>query len=281
MAIRNKVNQTINGNLITKIATSIAVSSDKNASSHDSLWSEVRCLFEAEPTVNTDKGAKDTAARVWKSLESYLVDGHKVARKAFYEADPEQYASQTLKLDGKVFKAMPSDVYLGLSFSDEGGYKTYQLGKSYKLSFAECYDMDQSTYSALPHFKGDGTDKHRFGAAGESLQGYMKSNRVKQQEYMTKKKSNVIKGWEKRYKKLCNVVAPTADPKLWEDDLKTECLKSLTFFIKAKSNDKHMSKKKREAWDTWFHNCPVSLKSSSQHVVPRVEAEQQWGCSAS
>ena len=262
MAISNKVHQTINGNLITKLATSIAVSSDKNASSHDSLWSEVRCLFEAEPKVDTDKGAKDTAARVWKSLESYLVDGHQVARKAFYEADPEQYASQFLKInDHGKFIVVPSDK--GLSFSRVGGYENYQKGKAYKLSFAECYDMDQSTYSALPFNKEDGTDKHEFGAQGESLQGHMKANRVKQQEYMTQKKSNVIKGWVKRYKKLCNVAAPTADPKLWEDDLKTELMKTSDFFIKAMKSSKHMSEKKREAWVTWFNNCPVSLKTSS------------------
>ena len=266
MAISNKVNQTINGNLITKLATSIAVSSDKNASSHDKLWSEVRCLFEAEPTINDDKGARETAARVWKVLESYLVDGHIVARKAYYEADkeinPEQYAPQFLKVDdhGK-FIAVPSDK--GLSFSRVGGYENYQKGKDYKLSFAECYDMDQSTYSALPFNKEDGTDKHEFGAQGESLQGYMKANRVKQQEYMSQKKSNVIKGWKKRYKKLCSVTAPTADPKLWEDDLKTECVDALEFFVKAKKSPKHMSEKKREAWDTWFNNCPVSLKTSS------------------
>lgn len=266
MATSNKVNQTINGNLITTLATSIAVSSDKNASSHDSLWSEVRCLFEAEPRAKDEKGVKETAARVWKTLESYLVDGHQVARKAYYEADkeinPELYASQFLKIDdhGK-FIVVPSNK--GLSFSKVGGYKDYQKGKAYELSFAECYDMDQSTYSALPFNKEDGTDKHEFGAQGESLQGYMKSNRVKQQEYMTKKKSNVIKGWKKRYKKLCNVVAPTANPKLWEDDLKTECLKPLDFFVKAKKSTKHMSEKKREAWGKWFDNCPVSLKTLS------------------
>tara|TARA_R110000796_G_C14528758_1_gene431610 strand:- start:672 stop:1460 length:789 start_codon:yes stop_codon:yes gene_type:complete len=262
MAISNKVNQTINGNLITKLATSIAVSSDENASSHDSLWSEVRCLFEAEPTINDDKGARETAARVWKVLESYLVDGHIVARKAYYEADPKKYATQFLKVDSHGhFMAVPSDK--GLSFSDEGGYDNYQLGKSYKLSFADCYNMNSSTYSALPTYKEDGTDKHRFGTAGKSLQGFMKANRVKQQEYMTGKKSNVIQGWVKRYKKLCSVTAPTADPKLWEDDLKTECVDALEFFVKAKKSPKHMSEKKREAWDIWFRNCPVSLKTSS------------------
>ena len=110
MATKQEVQQTINGNLITKLATSIAVSSDKNASSHDSLWSEVRALFESEPTVDTDKGARETAARVWKVLESHLVKGHQVARKAYYEADPKQYASQFLKVDSHgQFMAVPSD----------------------------------------------------------------------------------------------------------------------------------------------------------------------------
>ena len=261
MATKQEVQQTINGNLITKLATSIAVSSDKNASSHDSLWSEVRALFESEPTVDTDKGARETAARVWKVLESHLVKGHQVARKAYYEADPKQYASQFLKVDSHgQFMAVPSDK--GLSFSAASGYKNYEHGNSYEITFAQCYDMDSSAYSALPTYKEDGTDKHRFGKAGKSLQGFMKANRVKQQEYMTSKKSNVIKGWVKRYKKLCNVTPPTADPKLWEDDLKTELVKASDFFTKAKKSSKHMSKQKRAAYETWVHQCPIKLSSS-------------------
>jgi len=255
----------IDGALITSIATSIAVSSDENASSHDSLWSEVKHLFEAEPKVNDDKGARETAARVWKVLESYLVEGHDVARKRYYEAKPKTYASQTLKYSGKgataYFQSMPSHTK-GLSFSDVGGFENYQQGKSYKLSFAECYDMSQSVYSSLKFNKEDGTDKHNFGAAGDSLRGFMQANRKLQLDYMTAKKSNVIKGWVRRFKLLCNVSAPTADPKLWEDDLKTDLESVRDSFVKAKKNSKHMSESKRDAWDAWFHACPVNLEKS-------------------
>jgi len=261
MAIKQEVDQTINGNLITELATSIAVSSDENASAHDKLWLEVRPLFEKEPKAKDEKGVKETVAQVWKALESLIVEGHNVARKAYYEADPRKYATQFLKVDSQGhFMAVPSDK--GLHFSSIGGFETYQMGKDYELSFAECYEMDQATYSALPYNKDDGTDKHRFGAAGESLQGFMKANRVKQQDYMSQKKTNVIKGWKKRYKKLCGVVAPQADPKLWEDDLKAELVKTSDFFIQAKKSGKHMSTKKREAWETWFKQCPVNLSSS-------------------
>tara|TARA_R110000824_G_scaffold399740_1_gene605626 strand:- start:18 stop:839 length:822 start_codon:yes stop_codon:yes gene_type:complete len=252
----------LNGALITELATSIARSSDENASSHDSLWLEVKSLFEKEPKAKDDKESRITAAKVWGLVSEYIVEGNHIARKRYYGAKPKKYASQTLKVDdnGK-FLAVPSDK--GLSFSIEGGYANYQLGKAYKLSFAECYEMPNPVYSALPFNKEDGTDKHKFGGVGESLQGYMKANRVTQQQYMTGKKSNIIKGWNIRFKKLCGVAAPIADPSLWEADLKGDCVDALDFFVKAKSNGKHMTEKKKEAWDTWFRSCPVSLKSSS------------------
>ena len=260
MAIKQEVDQTINGNLITELATSIATSSDTNASSHDKLWLEVRSLFEKEPMAKTKTEVKDTCNRVWDAVESYIVEGHHVARKKFYEADPKKYATQFLKVDSQgQFMAVPSDK--GLHFSSIGGFETYQLGKDYELSFAECFEMDKATYSALPYNKEDGTDKHRFGAAGESLQGFMEANRVKQQDYMSQKKTNVIKGWKKRYKKYCGVVTPQPDPKLWEDDLKAELVKTSDFYIQAKKSGKHMSTKKREKWDTWFKTCPVDLSS--------------------
>mgnify|MGYP003115770397 FL=1 len=261
MSQDKKVDQTINGDLITNIATNIAVSSDTNASSHDKLWSEVKSLFENEPMAKTKDEVKSTCNKVWTALESYIVDGHNVARKAYYEADPEQYATQYLKVsDNKVFMAVPSDK--GLNLSKEGGFDNYQTGKDYVLSFAECYEVDKATYSALPYDKGDGTDLHEFGKLGKSLQDFMKENRVRQQEYMTQKKSNVISGWKKRYTKYCGIVAPESDPKLWEDDLKAELVKTSDFFNKAKKSGKHMSTKKREAWETWFKQCPVNLSSS-------------------
>ena len=251
MSQDKKVDQTINGDLITDIATSIAVSSDTNASSHDKLWSEVKSLFENEPMAKTKDEVKDTCNKVWKAVKSYIVDGHNVARKAYYEADPRQFATQYLKVDSHgFFQAAPSDK--GLNLSTEGGFNNYQPEKDYVLSFAECYEMDKATYSALLYHKGDGTDLHKFGDLGKGLQDFMKANRVKQQEYMTQKKSNVLAGWKKRYTKYCGIVAPESDPKLWEDDLLVLVGKAEEFFIKAKKSGKHMSTKKKEKYEKIF-----------------------------
>lgn len=251
MSQDKKVDQTINGDLITNIATSIAVSSDTNASSHDKLWSEVKSLFEKEPMAKTKDEVKNTSNKVWKALESYIVDGHNVARKAYYEADPKKYATQYLKVNAnKEFMAVSSDKSLNLS--TEGGFENYQSKKDYVLSFAECYEMDKAIYSALPYDKGDGTDLHKFGELGKSLQGFMSANRVKQQEYMSQKKTNVIAGWKKRYTKYCGVVTPEANPKLWEDDLLVLLSKAEDFFNKAKKSDKHMSAKKKEKYEKLF-----------------------------